>query len=75
MRSNIEPLARDLTMRAVRVIAPRKTEAKKAALVDKHWPVVAALLEEGWVNDLGSDLRPMSDVEADALVARAMGWG
>jgi len=74
MRDNIEPLAREIALSCVRALAPHEPEAKIDARVDRYWPVVAALIEAGAIDDCGRELRVMSDDENEALVNREMGW-
>ena len=49
--ANIEPVARAL---CARELALRNDEAEIPALVERYWPVIAALLEAGLIDDSGT---------------------
>jgi hypothetical protein len=55
MRSNIEPLARDIAATICR--REGMPEAAIGAWVDLHWPCAAAMLEAGLMNEAGEWLQ------------------
>lgn len=51
--ANIEPVARAI---CARELTANNDSAELSALVDRYWPVTAALLEAGLIDDDGKDI-------------------
>lgn len=63
--ANIEPIARAI---CARELANNNDSAELSALVDRYWPVTAALLEAGLINDDGKEI-PHSFEQGEAAWA------